>query len=132
MDLICKVGKISQRVPLAEWPIWEAPPKRSTFFKLQVYKSVEISLAEVFKWVGTSVILVHKKRPKRAKRWILLVRKVEENALVLFFIHNLKIVQVQQLKRMRSSKLDMWEGYHWSIEGIQPQRYWISGQSLPV
>ena len=72
----------------------EAPPKRSTFFILQVYKRVEISLAEVFQWVETSVILVCKKRPKRAKRCILLVRKVEENALLLFFIHILKIMQV--------------------------------------
>ena len=50
-----------------------------------MYKRVEISLAEIFQWVETSVILVCKKRPKRAKRCILLVRKVEENALLLFF-----------------------------------------------
>ena len=59
-----------------------------------MYKRVEILLAEVFQWVETSVVLVLKKRPKRAKRYILLVRKVEENALVLLFIHILKIMQV--------------------------------------
>ena len=59
-----------------------------------MYKRVEISLAKVFQWVETSVVSVLKKRPKRAKRYILLVRKVEENALVLLFIHILKIMQV--------------------------------------
>ena len=34
----------------------EAPPKRSTFFRLQVYKRVGISQAEVYKRVGKSVI----------------------------------------------------------------------------
>ena len=34
----------------------EALPKRGTFFRLQVYKSVGISQAEVYKRVGKSVI----------------------------------------------------------------------------
>ena len=34
----------------------EAPPERGTFFRLQVYKRVGISLAEVYERVGKSVI----------------------------------------------------------------------------
>ena len=34
----------------------EAPPVRGTFFRLQVYKRVGISQAEVYKRVGKSVI----------------------------------------------------------------------------
>ena len=34
----------------------EAPPKRNSFFRLQVYKRVGISLVEVCKRVGKSVI----------------------------------------------------------------------------
>ena len=34
----------------------EAPPERSTFFRLQVYKRVGISQVEVYKRVGKSVI----------------------------------------------------------------------------
>ena len=34
----------------------EAPPERDTFFRLQVYKRVGISQAEVYKRVGKSVI----------------------------------------------------------------------------
>ena len=36
----------------------EAPPKRGTFSRLQVYERVGILLAEVFKSVGKSVIWV--------------------------------------------------------------------------
>ena len=38
----------------------EAPPKRATFFRLEVYKSLGISQAEVQKRAGKSVILVLK------------------------------------------------------------------------
>ena len=34
----------------------EAPPERGTFFRLQLYKRVGISLVEVYKRVGKSVI----------------------------------------------------------------------------
>ena len=34
----------------------EAPPKRGTFFRLQVYERVGISRAEVYERVGKSVI----------------------------------------------------------------------------
>ena len=39
-----------------QWPTWEAPPKRDSFVRLQVYKRVGISQAEVYKRVGKSVI----------------------------------------------------------------------------
>ena len=35
----------------------EAPPKRGTFFRLQVYKRVGISQVEVYKSVWKSVVL---------------------------------------------------------------------------
>ena len=38
----------------------EAPPERSTFFRLQVYKRVCILLVEVYERVRKSVILVGK------------------------------------------------------------------------
>ena len=42
----------------------EAPRERGTFFRLQVYKRVEISLAEVYERVGKCVISVSKKAQK--------------------------------------------------------------------
>jgi len=45
----------------------EAPPKRGTFFRLQVYERVGILLIEVYERGGKSVILVCN-RTNRAKR----------------------------------------------------------------
>ena len=42
----------------------EALRERGTFFRLQVYKRVEISLAEVYERVGKCVISVSKKAQK--------------------------------------------------------------------
>ena len=42
----------------------EAPRERGTFCRLQVYKRVEISLAEVYERIGKCVILVNKKAQK--------------------------------------------------------------------
>ena len=42
----------------------EAPRERGNFFRLQVYKRVEISLAEVYERVGKCVISVSKKAQK--------------------------------------------------------------------
>ena len=39
----------------------EAPPKRGTFFRLQVYERVGISLVEVYKRVGKFVIRICKR-----------------------------------------------------------------------
>ena len=55
------------------------------------------------------------KKPERANRFILWLWKSQENILVLWFT----TVHLQQLKRMKSSKLDMWKGCHLSKEGIQ-------------
>ena len=38
------------------WPVREAPPKSGTFFRLQVYERVEISLVKVYERVGRSVM----------------------------------------------------------------------------
>ena len=42
----------------------EAPPKRGTFFRLQVYERVRISLVEVYKRVGKFVIRICKRAQK--------------------------------------------------------------------
>ena len=42
----------------------EAPPKRGTFFRLQVYERVGISLVEVCKRVGKFVIRICKRAQK--------------------------------------------------------------------
>ena len=42
----------------------ETPRERGTFFRLQVYKRVEISLAEVYETVGKCVISVSKRAQK--------------------------------------------------------------------
>ena len=54
-----------------------APPKRSIFFRLQVYERVGISLVGVYKRGGKSVIWVCE-GPRRACRWILWLCKVEK------------------------------------------------------
>ena len=48
-------------------PYGEVPPERGTFFRLQVYEKVGISLVEVYEMVGTSVIWVCK-RAQRAEQ----------------------------------------------------------------
>ena len=98
---------------------WEAPPERVTFFSLQVYEMLGISLVEVYecveKYVTSSV-----KWLKRANRCILRQWKSWENVLVLWFIHDmLKTMHLQLLKGMQSSILGVWKGYHLSIEGIR-------------
>ena len=42
----------------------EGPPERGIFFRLQVYESVWISLVEVYKRVGKSVIWVCERAQK--------------------------------------------------------------------
>ena len=42
----------------------EAPPKRGTFFRLQVYKRVEILLVEVYERVGKSLTWVSERAQK--------------------------------------------------------------------
>ena len=44
----------------------EAPPERGTFFRLQVYERVEISLVELYERVEKSVKKKNLKQPKKA------------------------------------------------------------------
>ena len=45
----------------------EAPPERGTFFRLQVYERVEISLVELYERLEKSVKIKKKlKKPKKA------------------------------------------------------------------
>ena len=44
----------------------EAPPERGTFFRLQVYERVEISLVELYERVVKSVKKKKLKKPKKA------------------------------------------------------------------
>ena len=50
-----------------KWPIWGSSARKGTFFRLQVYKRVAISLLKVYERVGKSFISVFKK-PNRANR----------------------------------------------------------------
>ena len=95
------------------------PPQRVTFSSLQVNEMLWISLVDVYECVAKYVIS-SVKRLKRANRCILRQWKSWENVLVLWFIHDmLKIVYLQLLKRMQSSILGVWKGYHLSVEGIR-------------
>ena len=55
------------------------------------------------------------KRKKRGK-YILWLRKRQENLLDQWLIHILKTVHLQQLKRMPRSELGMRKGYHLSMK----------------
>ena len=57
--------------------------------------------------------------------------------LVLWFVHILKAIHLQQLKGIKSSKLGLWKGYHLSIEGIRKgflfyQKWYIKGKGLEL
>ena len=45
-----------------------------------------------------------------------IVKKLSINVLVLWFTHIWKTVHSQQLRRMQSFKLGMWQGYHFSVK----------------
>ena len=80
----------------------EAPPKRGTFFRLQVYETV-----------GKSAILVCK-----TYRCILWLWKGQEKVLGFWFVHTFKTVHLQELKGMQSSKRGKWKGYPFCQTGI--------------
>ena len=63
----------------------QAPPERGIFFKLQVYERGEISLGEVYKRPGKSVIWVCE-RAQRAEQMNFLALKSQENVLFLWLI----------------------------------------------
>ena len=76
----------------------EVPPERGTFFRLQVYKRVGISLLEVFERVWKSVISLGKKR-KRAKRSIYGCENVEKTFCIFFYNSYLKDSVFTAVKR---------------------------------
>ena len=61
---VSKIGRIQPVFPGGGSPYkglyGEAPPKRGTFFTLEIYKRVRISQVDVYKRVGKSVIEVFK------------------------------------------------------------------------
>ena len=61
-------------------PTGEAPPERGTFFSLQVYEMVGISLVEVYEWVGKYVILVGKKAQKGQQVHFKAVKKLRKRS----------------------------------------------------
>ena len=60
----------------------EGPPARGNFYRLQVYETVEISLLEVYKRVGKSVIWVCK-RAQRVEQMDFMASLSLENFLFL-------------------------------------------------
>ena len=93
--------------------------------------------------MGKTVISVGKKAQKGLTDALHSCEKSWVNGLVLWFIHILKTVHVQQLKGMQSSKLGMWKEYHCQekvYEGVpflSKMVYkrvwgWTSRRGLPV
>ena len=76
----------------------EVPPERGTFFRLQVYKRVGISLLEVFERVWKSVISLGKMR-KRANRSIYGCENVEKTFCIFFYNSYLKYSVFTAVKR---------------------------------
>ena len=96
------------------------------YFRLQVYESIWISLVEVYERVGKSVISISEKKPKGFTDDFFGCEIVEKNILVLWFIHILTTVHLQQLIGMQSSIKSSWKEYHLSIEGI-----WMPATGVP-
>ena len=61
----------------------EAPRERGTFFRLQVYKRIEISLAEVYERVGKCIISVSKKTQKNQAHYHVVDLSQQENMLCI-------------------------------------------------
>ena len=78
--------------------------------------SVGILLAEVYKGKGDLSVRSVKRfiRANRCNLWAV----SSDHRSVLWSIHILKTVSLEQLKGMRSFKPDMWKGYLLSIEVI--------------
>ena len=107
----------------------EAPSKRGTFFRRQVYERIGISLVRVYKingrkiiikkWHNYYVILVVK-RQKSANRYILWLsaKKLRKLSGFVVYLYFEDCELIQQLKRMESFELSMWKGYNLPIEGI--------------
>ena len=76
------------------WPIRGSSARSGSFFRLQVYQRVGITLVKVYERVGKSVISVLR-RPKRAV-------KMSRKRAGLGFIHVLNTVSLQQFKGMQT------------------------------
>ena len=63
----------------------QAPPERGIFFRLQVYERGGISLSEVYKRLGKSVIWVCE-RTQRAEQMNFMALKSRDNVLFLWLI----------------------------------------------
>ena len=63
----------------------QAPPERGIFFRLQVYERGGISLGEVYKRLGKSVIWVCE-RTQRAEQMNFMALKSRDNVLFLWLI----------------------------------------------
>ena len=82
-------------------------PEWGSFIRLQgIWKGRELSDFSTYR--GPKVLRMH-----------FMLKKSKENVLVLWFIYSLKIMRSQQLKGMQSSKIGMWEKYHFSTESIR-------------
>ena len=86
----------------------QAPRERGTFFRLQVYTRVEISLAEVYETVGKCVISVSKKAQKdvgsRSRCSSFLARKHTLHSKILYLLSPLLLPR-NRCKHFRSIDL---------------------------
>ena len=85
-------------------------PKGIPFSGFKCMRGLGFHLLKIWKSRKT-VISVGKKAQKALQMHYSGCEKSWVNGFVLWFIHVLKTVYVQQLKGMQSSKLGMWKGY---------------------
>ena len=91
-----------------------------TFFRLQVYERVGISLVKAYERIGESGISVcKKKKPKGLTDTFYGCKNVKKKRSGVVDINIFYNGVVTQVKGIQSSKLCMCKGYHLSIEGIQ-------------
>ena len=108
----------------------QAPPKRDTFLKLQIYERLWISLVEVYKRVGKSAFpSVCKKDFKKAKRRIYDGKKVKK--ISQGFVMECSKLGVPLLNG-RYKKGVMYLYCRSKIVDKRVTLHWISGRSLPM
>ena len=78
----------------------EAPPEKSTLFRLQAYERVQILQVEVYERIGKSVISICEKVQRGQKMHFMRVIKSRKRCDSVC-VHNLKIVHLQQLKVLK-------------------------------
>ena len=89
------------------------PKKRYLFQASGLWIKGRISLVEVYKTVGKSVIWVCGLKQLKDEFYCF---KMPKNVLFLWLIPAWKTVHLQQVKEMQSSKQGMWKEYHLTIE----------------